>query len=114
MSPPHKPPARPADILVLCPMEIERQAVAAEIREAGLTGVRIVRTGIGKQAIVQHVEQAAAGSGKPELLVLAGACGGLRPVDDVPPIARVIDEQGQEWTGLGMSPTGQTLIGVDR
>jgi nucleoside phosphorylase len=45
------------------------------------------------------------------LVILAGACGALTHVEDVPRIGRVIDEHGHAWeTG----ETGVTLIGVDR
>lgn len=104
---------REGDILILCPMEIERRAVALELRSAKVTA-HVARTGIGSHAILPSVERAAAAPRKPRLVILAGACGGLRPVEDVPPIARVIDEQGREWCGLGMSPIGRTLVGVDR
>jgi nucleoside phosphorylase len=107
-------PARQPDILVLCPMEIERKAVAAEVLAAGLEHVAIVRTGIGKIAIVEHVQRAAAMAARPRLVILAGACGALRPVEDVPPVGRVIDEHGGEWVGLGMAPAGRTVVGVDR
>ncbi|MFM9902052.1 MAG: hypothetical protein ACKVOT_13655 [Polaromonas sp.] len=101
-------------VLVLCPMEIERRAVAREVEAARLTTAQVLRTGVGKDAIIREF-RAAAEASRPRLVILAGACGALRPVDDVPPIARVIDEHGGEWTsGVGMVESGRILIAVDR
>lgn len=94
---------------VLCPMSIERRAVARALRQTDLYGVEIVQTGIGKEAIVRAVERAGRAGG---VFILAGACGALTRVDDVPVVSRVIDEHGSTWsTGR---PGGVTLIGVDR
>ncbi|MGE3323125.1 MAG: hypothetical protein AB7K52_12805 [Phycisphaerales bacterium] len=96
-------------------MAIERKAIARELARAGMKDVRVVQTGIGKDAIVASLKGLFAGGPAPDVVVLAGACGGLRPVEDVPLIARVIDERGSEWTsGLGFTPTGRTLVAVDR
>ena len=100
-------------VIVFCPMEIERKAVARELRGAGLPDTRVVQTGIGKDAIVRaakaEFDRAAPGT----LFVLAGACGGLSHTTDVPPIARVIDEHGAQWTPRTADPRGVTLIAVD-
>lgn len=101
--------------VVVCPMEIEAAAVR---RAARGTGVEVIRSGIGKEAIVRAVEARVGRVGRgpaPGVVILAGVCGALRPVDDVPPIARVIDEHGGEWTGgIGMVGSGRTLVAVDR
>lgn len=98
-----------ARFTVLCPMNIEYRAVARALRRAGLRGVEIVQTGIGKEAVVRAVERAGPTGGT---FILAGACGALSAVGDVPAVSRVIDEHGGAWsTGR---PGGVTLIGVDR
>lgn len=75
-------------------MRIERLAIERELSRAGLSAVRVIQTGIGKQAILRTLEaQAAAG----DSIILAGTCGALRPVEDVPIIARIIDTSGGEW-----------------
>lgn len=90
-------------------MQIEHRAVARELRRARLEGISLVQTGIGREAVVQAVNRTGRGSG---LIILAGACGALSSVDEVPVVSRVIDEHGSEWsTG---HPGGVTLIGVDR
>lgn len=105
-------PARaqcPTRFTVLCPMQIERRAVARALRQAGADGVEVVQTGIGKEAVVRAVSQAGRAGGT---IILAGTCGALRQVDEVPLVSRVIDEHGGAWdTGR---PGGVTLIGVDR
>lgn len=128
--------------VVICPMEIERSAVSRSLRRVHVEGVEVIRCGIGREAITGAVERVARASraehpttahahqreGADEaidarlqlstrhpLIILAGACGALREVDDVPPIARVIDEHGGCWDdGMGMDPSGVTLIAVDR
>ncbi len=103
-------------------MAIEFDAVRRAFQRAGLHPDRdptltLRRSGIGKHAIVAAIEALArdAAPPLPSLVILAGACGALRPVDDVPAIARVIDEHGHEWSsGLGMVASGRTLVAVDR
>jgi len=95
-------------------MEIERAAVHRAMRGRGVQSVELIRSGIGKHAVVATLDRAcrAAPTG---FVILAGACGALRTVDDVPNIARVVDESGRAWTGaFGMDPDGVTLIAVDR
>jgi nucleoside phosphorylase len=104
-------------VAVICPMGIEMKAVAREVRAAGLEGrVALHQSGIGAARIVATVEKAAAGGAG--VMVLAGACGGLRPTADVPRIARVVDEHGGVWAGgvgfAGDDPTAVTLVAVDR
>lgn len=96
-------------MIVFCPMRIERSHVERELRAAGMNGVSVVQTGIGKDAIVH-----AAGREQGALFVLAGACGGLVRGDDVPRIARVVDEHGHSWTPWVADPRGVTLAAVDR
>ncbi len=110
--------------VVLCPMAIERRAVERAFTRAQAPPA-IIQTGVGKDAIVAAVERlATAPSGeRPCLIVLAGCCGALAHVHDVPAIAGVIDEHRHAWgaggplyapLGVGFDPRGVTLIAVDR
>lgn len=119
-------------VLVLCPMQIEREAIEACAKRRGVKSVRVVQTGIGKEATLRALEREVEASRDPlELgVILAGACGGLAESDDVPTIERVIDEHGHEWTprlgvgtGVGVGAAtervetperGVTLVAVDR
>ena len=94
-------------------MRIEHASVTRELRDAGLAGVRVLQTGIGKDAILRALA-AELESRRPVLVILAGACGALSHVDEVPPIARVIDEHGGSWTPALADSTGVSLIAVDR
>lgn len=96
-------------------MATEHRAVARAIRRAGVSDIKTIQTGVGKQAVIRAVERLAALSPaeQPRMIVLAGACGALRAVEDVPRIARVVDEHGDEWP-VTSSAGGATLIAVDR
>ena len=100
-------------VLILCPMAVERRAVERALRRAMLVNVRVVQTGIGAPAITRAVERAA--PDRPALMLLAGVCGGLTEVPDVPPLARIVDEHGGAWSNfVGAVPGGATLVGLDR
>ena len=101
-------------VTVFCPMEIERKAVERALRKASLRDVRVVQTGIGKDAVVRALAAAAAGARAGDLFVLAGACGGLAVSEDVPGIAAVTSEHGGRWTPRFADLKGVTLIAVDR
>ncbi len=107
-------------IVVLCPMEIERKAVASALRKAGLCeveGVRVIRTGIGKEAVIRALAGVTPGLAGGSLIVLAGACGGLTHTDDAPRIVGVIDEHGGRWTPALVRQSdsgGVLLVAVDR
>lgn len=95
-------------------MEIELAAVRRALRDEALTDVELVRSGIGKAAIVRAIELAC-GARRTDLVILAGACGALRDVDDVPSISRIVDEHGGAWVGgAGMREDGVVLVAVDR
>lgn len=102
-------------------MAIEHTHVLRAMRRAGHARTQVIQTGIGKHAIIAAAERVigansaphGSGNGEPPHLILAGACGGLVHVDDVPAIARVIDEHGHSWTPANADPKGVTLIGVD-
>ena len=71
-------------------MEIERKAVASALRRAGLLNVRVVQTGIGKDAVIRSLVEVSVGETADTLMVLAGSCGGLAPTVDGPHIEGVI------------------------
>lgn len=111
---------------VLCPMAVERAAVERVLgsMHPNLRPV-VIQTGVGKDAIVRAVERlaATAPSDRPSIVVLAGCCGALAHVDDVPAIAGIIDEHRRSWgaggplhapLAVGFHPRGVTLIAVDR
>jgi hypothetical protein len=93
-------------------MRVERSHVEHALCAAGLGDVRVVQTGIGKDALVRAIARAGSGPGAC-LFVLAGACGGLGHGEDVPPIARVVDEHGRTWTPWGAEKNGAALAAVD-
>jgi hypothetical protein len=102
-------------------MRIERDHVARGLSRAGLSGdqrVRLVQTGIGRDAIVRPLG-GEGGRTPGTLVILAGAAGGLAPgLDDAPPVGRVIDTHGGAWTptaGAGPETGGGsvTVVGVD-
>lgn len=105
--------------LVLCPMHIEWTHVSRAVRCAGLTGVRVLQTGIGKDAILRALDRElheVSKAPQPSVVILAGVAGGLSAVDDVPPISRIIDANGREWTPTHAPAhlvRGVTLIAVD-
>lgn len=90
-------------------MRIEHDRVCREIDRAGLGRTRVVQTGIGRDAVLRSLESIR----RPSLVILAGAAGGLLACEDLPPIARVVDEHGGAWTPFAADPSGLTLIGVD-
>jgi nucleoside phosphorylase len=104
----------PGRVLVLCPMKIERVHVQRALRDQ--LDVTLIQTGIGKLAIVNALSRRLElEEERPGLVILAGACGGLRKVDDVPDIRCVVDELGGEWTpSVASSPSGVKLVAVDR
>ncbi len=96
-------------VVVLCPMQVEHARVHHELRRAGLDRVACIQTGIGREAILRTLDTLA----QPALVILAGAAGGLIACEDVPPIAKAIDEHGRSWTPFAAAPAGVTVIGVD-
>lgn len=101
-------------VMIFCPMEIERKAVARALRASGRRNVRVAQTGIGKDAILRELAHAAQIAPAGTLMVLAGACGGLRPTSAVPGIAAVIDEHGGRWRPRFAADDGVVLVAVDR
>lgn len=101
--------------LILCPMHIEFAAVRRALRAATLEhSARLVRTGVGKDAILRSLRDHAQRQ-PTSLAILAGVCGALRHVPDRPAISRVIDQHGHTWSdGVGFDPAGVTLIAVDQ
>jgi nicotinate (nicotinamide) nucleotide adenylyltransferase len=103
-------------------MAIEHRAVVRRFARAAFRP-EIIQTGVGKAAILRVVDRLGdrPAAERPSLVVLAGACGALAPVPDVPPIARIIDEHDNAWAGtvdhplaVGFEPRGVSLAAVDR
>jgi len=112
-------------------MRIEYAAVRRSLNRAALASVRVIQTGIGRDPILSTLRHllddqssSAHASSPVRALILAGACGALRSVEDVPPIARIIDQTGTEWVCThapkhtlsnadDAHTCGVTLIGVD-
>jgi nucleoside phosphorylase len=106
-------------------MGIEQRAVGRELDRAGLANIEVIQTGVGKDAIVRvlkrrlgEFDESARDSTRPAVVILAGACGALRPTEDVPRIARIMDLHGHEWVCRHAPPThngtpGVTLVAVD-
>ena len=105
----HTPPSNTNQVIVFCPMRIERDHVRRALQREGHGAIRLVQTGIGQDAVLRALD-----AESPALAILAGACGGLVMGDDVPPIARVVDEHGRTWTPWGADVRGVTLAAVDR
>lgn len=90
-------------------MQIELSHVKKQLRASGLDNVRVVQTGIGKDAVLSASKRE-----NGSLFILAGACGGLTHGADVPGITKVVDEHGHSWTPWHADPSGVTLAAVDR
>lgn len=95
-------------------MKIERRAIAMEVARAGVRA-RVVQTGIGRDAVRRALERERASG---DSFILAGACGALREVEDLPAVARVIDRGGSQWRCVfaPAPPPGRvvrTLVAVD-
>lgn len=81
-----------------------------------------MQTGIGKQAILDAIDRLMNSKSPepPRGILLAGACGALTNVEDVPSVERIIDEEGGEWTCRFAPPRengsarAATLLAVDR
>lgn len=96
--------------VVLCPLSIERRAIAKRLREKA--EVRLI--GPGAAAARSAVELAA--KDRPPIVILFGLAGGLR--DDViaPPIGRVVDKDGRGWVPPCIPPGEEdavTIVGMD-
>ncbi|MFN7021086.1 MAG: hypothetical protein ACK4WH_07130 [Phycisphaerales bacterium] len=108
------PAPSPTGVVVLCPMKIELRAIAKEVARAGACA-RVVQTGIGRDAVSRALERERAAG---DSFILAGACGALREVEDLPSVARVIDLGGNQWrcAFAPAPPPGRavrTLVAVD-
>ena len=98
-------------VSVFCPMRIERLHVEREARRRGIgPNVSILQTGIGKDAVIRSLREH-----RGDLVILAGACGGLAGGAEVGVVSRVVDEHGGAWTPTVTIPgLGLTVVGVDR
>lgn len=100
--------------LIFIPMQIEHVAIRRALDAAGHSDVRTIQTGIGKHALLRALQTHAPSDNSRPLMILAGAAGGLVHLDnDVPPIARVIDEHGNSWAPHRADAAGVTLIAAD-
>lgn len=103
--------AVPEQVVILCPMSVERSAIAKALARASLGTAKVIQTGIGAGAIVSAAKVHAGAAA----LILAGVAGGLREVADVPPLGAIVDERGAAYDDfLGRVAGGVTLVGVDR
>lgn len=108
----HAPEFRGGRVSVFCPMRIERVHIERAAMRAGAgSNVSIFQTGIGRDAVLRSLR-----ANRGDLVVLAGACGGLAADIEVGVASRVVDEHGGAWTPtvtFAGSP-GLTVVGVDR
>ncbi len=91
-----------AEAVVLCPLEIERRAIAAAARS--VADVR--RTGPGEDAMAAAVKALLEDGERPRLVVLAGLAGGLTETEETAPrIGRVVDlARARHWRPTVMPP----------
>jgi hypothetical protein len=114
--------ASPTRVVVLFPLKTERQQLAQTLKDPDLAGIEIRTGGLGGERITAAVEalvsEHAARAQRPDLVVLLGCAGGLRPgLSGAPPVGMVIDEAGNEFIP-SIIPAGDdeqpvTLLGVD-
>lgn len=93
-------------IAVLCPMRIERLSIEREVRAAGVRGVQVVQTGIGREAVARAVERISAAL--PESI-------GARRLDSPNPTARCAAPvftaaEGADGAGPAPDPARPMLI----
>lgn len=124
----HSDGLRDGLVIIVCPLEIERRAVARAIRAARVNeNLALLCSGPGPAAVRSTLEKmqvgqsrAAAGPKRllPHVVILAGLAGGLESRDPgvVPRIGRVVDFAGNGWTTWEGAAAGATavLAGVDR
>lgn len=97
-------------VVVLCPLNVERRAIAKRLRDRA--EVRVA--GPGAEAITAAVRSL--GGSRPALVILFGLAGGLREGEVAPRIGRVVDKDGRSWTPSVISPglsAPATIVGVD-
>ncbi|OWK45095.1 Adenosylhopane nucleosidase, HpnG [Fimbriiglobus ruber] len=90
-----------ASVVVLFALEREAAPFRRAVRDNDR--VRVVITGIGRAAAAETIEKVLSGP-LPQLVVMAGFCGGLRPglaVGDVVAPAEVVDEASGRWACAG-------------
>ena len=98
----------PAEIVVLCPLEIERRAASAAVAARA----RVVRTGPGALAVARAVEGLDLASNG--LVVLFGVAGGIAESPIAVTASDVIDgDTGERWTPTVGSDGGVVVVGVE-
>jgi hypothetical protein len=115
-------------VIIVCPLEIERRAVARAIESAGVNenlallcsgpGPGAVRAVLEKMQLGQTREQAGPKRLLPHVVILAGLAGGLVVGEpgEVARVGRVVDSSGRGWTSWEGDVLGATTVvaGVDQ
>lgn len=88
------------NVVVLFPLKTERVQLARALNDPELAGMEIRTGGLGAERITAAVDaiarEAVSPKRRPDLVVLLGCAGGLRPgLSGAPPIGMVIDESGR-------------------
>lgn len=110
--------------VVLCPLEIERRAIARALSAAyrrmppaaRSLAPDIIRTGPGPVAVSTVVFSLAEREERPTLVVLAGLAGGLAPTSLTPRIGGVVDLERHRWIPTvrpDLPGEEVTVVGVD-
>lgn len=94
--------------VVICPLEVERRAVAKALRGRA----RVIVSGPGKAAVKASVEMIAKDKDRPSLVVLFGVAGGLRDTEGTPRIGWVTDKDARTWTPACAPPGSGELVGM--
>lgn len=88
-----------ARYLVLCPMGIERTAIARGLARHNLppSVAQVRQTGIGGRAIESCLNAEFNRETAWHGVILAGLCGGLQRSDPLPTLSHVLDRHGRSW-----------------
>ncbi|TVQ33858.1 MAG: hypothetical protein EA376_01070 [Phycisphaeraceae bacterium] len=106
------PAAMTPRIVVLCPLEFERAAIARRLRKsAHAPAILVRRTGPGAEAIEDALDALA--DEPPELVILAGLAGGLSLTPPSPRIGEVIDPVGGgRWFPTRLPPGNEETVSI--
>ena len=100
-----------ANVVALCPLEVERAHLARRV--PGLSS--IVRTGPGGDAIRRAIAELTGSGSHPDLVILVGVAGGLRPTPPALGAASIADGAGRRWTPpVTLGEARGAILGVDR
>lgn len=103
-------------------MDTEERAAHKAFSRAGVPGVRVVRTGIGRDAVIGALRRALhehAHAGAAPGVILFGVGGALCRVADGPCVATIVTEHGARWDAPLHAPLRDgeapvAVVGVDR